>query len=629
MNSAEKLAQLQEVKSLAKRGESSAALDALRAVMTPGDDFVMQTRYSRLFETLDHGSLGLQKIRIAVLGSSTLDHFTGIFRLWLSCEGFLADLYLPPFDSVRQTVLDRQSGLYRFEPELVWLFSTFRDVSIDVLAGGSHEAVADSIRAAVAESTGLWKTLTQRISTFIIQNNADLPSERVFGNYEGACHWSRTNMLRRYNLELAEAVEPGVTIFDLDHVASVYGRSRWHDPRLWILSKHAFTLDASGHLAFNAARLVAAIRGRSKKCIVVDLDNTLWGGVIGDEGLDGIRLGYGADGEAFVAFQEYLLSLKNRGILLTVCSKNEMDVAQEPFRNHPDMRLRLNDITVFRANWDNKADNIREIASILNIGLDALVFVDDNPAERELVRRALPMVTVPEMPQDPADYVSALDGLRLFETISFSEEDKVRHLLYRDNAVRREFEQQFSDLSEYLNSLDMEAEVGRCNGFSLKRMAQLINKSNQFHLTGTRYSESKLERLNCDPNHTVLYFTLKDRFGDNGLISAVIINRDQDTYVIDTWVMSCRVLSRGMEEFICKEIISLAQLDGCVRLLGRYVPSKKNHLVAGLYERLKFLKCQEDEDGTTWWELIVNGDQIHHETCIRRGYSGGTEVCGS
>ena len=434
---------------------------------------------------------------------------------------------------------------------------------------------------------------------------------------EGSTHWGNVNVLRHFNTELAKAVRPGVTLFDLDYLSSLFGKWRWYDQRLWFHSKHAFSLDAIGPAAFHAARLISGIKGRAKKAIVLDLDNTLWGGVIGDDGLEGIRLGYGADGEAFVTFQEYLLSLKNRGVLLTVCSKNEEEIAKEPFRSHPDMKLTLDDITVFRANWHNKADNVREIASIVNLGLDAFVFVDDNPVEREFVRRSLPMVSVPELPEDPCEYINCLDRGCFFETISFSTEDKIRSVLYKENVARREFQFQFSDLSSYLQSLEMEATVGLCNSFHLKRMAQLINKSNQFHLTGTRYSEAELEEMSGRPDRTVLYFGLKDRFGDNGLISVVIVRFEGRASIVDTWVMSCRVLSRGMEEFVYRELLRMARDRNCDRILGSYVPSKKNKLVEDLYRRLNFSSIGA-EAGTTHWELALDDDTPIYEVYIRR-----------
>ena len=609
---------LNEVKTLIKKGAHQEAFAILKAMADPYDDFVLQARYAKIFKSLDINALELRKIRIAILGSNSLEHFSDIFGFWLAIESFNLELYLAPFNTIRQTVLDGESELYRFKPDVVWLFTTHRDVIIEAEHDHSLETINQNVQAVVDEYKKLWGTIQSRISAFIIQNNADLPAERVFGNMDGSTAWGKATLLRQFNVKLASMQPPGVIIYDLDHVSSLFGRGRWCDMRYWFHSKHAFSLEAIGLVSFYGAKLISALKGSAKKCIVLDLDNTLWGGVIGDDGLDGIRLGNGADGEAFVAFQDYLRALNKRGIILAVCSKNEEDNAKEPFLSHPDMRLKMDNIAVFRANWKNKADNIHDIADTLNIGLDSMVFLDDNPVERELVRSMLPMVMVPELTDDPADYITILDRLCAFETVSFSEEDKIRARMYKDNAQRKELQNNFSDISEYLKSLDMEATEGVVDDFHIKRMSQLINKSNQFHLTGTRYTVSELEGLNADSNCVVRYFNLKDRFGDNGLISVIVMKCDGETLLIDTWVMSCRVLSRGMEEFICLAMISIARDRGCKKILGRYVPSKKNQLVAGLYERLGFEKCQEDDNHTSYWELSLQDGNPEYPVYIRR-----------
>ena len=626
MDAEEKRKILKQIKGLVRDGAAKEAFSLLNTIAEPEDAFALQSRYARIYESLASDTLELQPIRLALLGSSTLEHFASVFGYWLAREGLNLDLYLASYDTIHQTILDPASELYAFDPEVVWLFTNHRDLKFSAEPGQSLESVNQVINDAVSELAVLWNAVRSRSSAHIIQNNADIPSERVFGNFEGSAPWGRANLLRRFNLDLPATMPPGSTVFDLDYLSSLYGKHKWYDHRFWFHSKHAFSLDACGFAAFHAARLVGSIKGKAKKCIVLDLDNTLWGGVIGDDGLEGIRLGTGAEAEAFVAFQHYLKALSNRGILLAVCSKNEEANAKEPFLQHPEMVLTLDDISVFKANWDNKPDNIREIAGILNIGLDSLVFVDDNPAEREHVRSALPMVTVPELPEDPAEYIPAIDKLRLFEAVSFSEEDKVRGRMYKDNVVRKTFQKQFSDLSEYLKGLDMEATVGAPDSFHLPRMAQLINKSNQFHLTGTRYSESEILALHEDADHLIRYFKLKDKFGDNGLISVLILKRDEDVIAIDTWVMSCRVLSRGMEEFICREILSIARDHGCRCIVGRYVPSKKNKLVANLYERLQFKKTLECEDGACHWEFVLGECDPDYEIYIRRATTENQET---
>jgi len=613
---------LKDIKQKIKAGKWRESFDSLAELSSPDDDFVLQTKYASLFKDMAEHLPELKKIRVAVLGSSTVTHFNDVLKFWLAREGFAASIYEAEYSTIHQTIIDPHSQLYEFKPDVVFVFTHYRDIKCELPAGSGPAVVEQTIAAAVNECVSLWKALRQKSNCHIIQSNADLPYHRVFGNYETTPVWGPTHILRQFNLNLAKALEPGVSLLDLDFLASVYGRRKWHDSRFWYHSKHAFALDATGLVAHQLAKTIGAIKGTAKKCLVLDLDNTLWGGVIADDGLEGIILGHGPAGEAFVDFQRYVLKLKERGIILAVCSKNEEDIAKEVFLKHPDMVLKLEDIVVFKANWKDKAGNIRDIAESLNIGLDSIVFVDDNPAERELVKTVLPMVNVVRMPEDPSDYIEALCSGSHFETVLFSDEDTIRSTYYRSNIERAGFQSQFSDIADYLRSLDMEMIVGEFDEFHLPRIAQLINKSNQFHLTTTRYTESEISAIRQDKLRTGLYFKLKDRFGDNGLISAVILQQQPDaSMVIDTWVMSCRVLSRGVEEFICSEIISLAHRQKCRKVIGKYIPTAKNKLVVDLYGRLHFHRTQETQ-GTTLWELSLKDDSPCYSSFIKKINAG-------
>jgi FkbH-like protein len=607
------------IKTAIKEGRGQEAFDLLRRDLEPAAPFVVQARAARVLRSLETEAK-LQPIKIAIVGSSTLDHFADILKLWLALGGFEADIYIAPFDMMVQTLLDANSEFYSFKPDVVWLFTTYRDVMLDMPPGSNLAAVQGRVGAAVREKAGLWKIIQERLRCIIIQNNADIPAHDPFSNIAGGAVWGSRSALRLYNVELSAAVIPGVVIYDLDHVSALYGKSRWVDSRYWYHSKHAAALDAVGSIAALGARLIAAAKGQAKKCLVLDLDNTLWGGVIGDDGLDGIVLGANADGEAFMAFQSWARALKERGIVLAISSKNDEANAKEPFEKHPDMRLSLSDIAVFRANWNNKAENISDIARILNIGLDSLVFVDDNPAERAIVRKFLPMVEVPELHIDPANYIQCIAERGYFETIGFSDEDRERARYYSENAQRAELELSFADTAGYLQSLQMIGEVGTLDSFHLPRMAQLINKSNQFHLTTTRYSEANLTDFAARSDHVVRYFKLRDRFGDNGLIAVIILKVVGEDILIDTWAMSCRVLARSMEEFITNEILAVARTKGCTRILGTYKPTAKNKLVSGLYQRLGFALVS-DQEGTTIWRYNVGPDSPGWVT-----YVGATEA---
>lgn len=591
---------LHRVRSGATGGEFREALAALFDALTPESDFVDQARAARSLRSMDLGVAGMRRVRIALLAGSTLDHFAPVLRLWLARMGFDAEITISAFDTAIQSILDPASDLRRSKPDIVWLFSTHRDIALETRPDADEEMLRELVGRAIATRQALWAQLLQHVGCTVIDNIADIPAEDPFGSLAGSAPWGGRTMLRRYNADLAAATPPGVVLFDLDHVASLWGRRRWEDARYWFHSRHAFALDATGSVAHAASRLIAAAFGLSKKCLVLDLDNTLWGGVIADDGLAGIALGHGEEGEAYVALHRYLKALKERGVILAVCSKNDHDTAASVFREHPDSVLRLDDFAIFVANWRNKADNIRDIASTLNIGLDSLVFVDDNPMERDIVRQHLPQVEVIDLPDDRAGYVAAIARPRWFEAVSLSTEDRQRGRHYAENNRRAAYREDFVDLAAYLRGLDMLAATGGADPFHLPRIAQLINKSNQFHLTGTRYSEAELGALALAPDCVVRHFRLADRFGDNGLIACLVLRRQGRELHVDTWVMSCRVLGRTVEEFIANDIRAMALAQGCERLVGRYVRSSKNGLVEGLYDRLGFTCSARGETEAEW-----------------------------
>ncbi|OGR07500.1 MAG: hypothetical protein A2511_12205 [Deltaproteobacteria bacterium RIFOXYD12_FULL_50_9] len=602
------------LKNKIKKGELEGAFHDICEFVNPRMDYSLQFKVARLIASIDLYRLGLKPIKIALVSTSSIEHFTDILKLWMAVAGYQATIYASKFDTVFQTILDAGSDLYKFEPDYVWIFCSYRDYSLDISPGDSDELITKEIQRVINKYKALWQVLRKNSSSFIIHNNADIPINTCFGNLDGAESWGRINCLRRINVELSSNMVDGATIFDVDSLSNLVGKSNWFDPRFWYHSKHAFSMDAYGVVASKASWVIKAAEGRSKKCIVLDLDNTIWGGVIGDDGVEGISLGASPSGEAYVDFQRFIRELKNRGIILAVCSKNDEEIAKQPFIDHPNMCLRLDDIAVFVANWNNKADNIKEIASSLNIGLDSLVFVDDNPVEREQVRANLPMVAVPELPDDPAGYIAAIADCGYFESVSFTSEDKIRNTMYRQNVERKELQNEFSDLSSFLQSLSMISKAGEITLEVLPRVSQLINKSNQFHLTTTRYSESDIQSMLSSNEYVGRFFTLQDKFGDNGLISVIILKREnKETLIVDTWVMSCRVLSRSMEKFIHREVVGIAKMMGVMRLVGRYIPSPKNKLVSGLYKELGF-SLIDDVDGVTTWEFdvksIINNDSI-------------------
>jgi FkbH-like protein len=587
---------------LAPTAGMSEGLAALRVAADPWAPFPQQATLARRLKKILPEIPHLRPLRIALLGNGTLNHFAETLVFWLALEGFRAELRLAPYGAFCQEILDPHSALYTFHPDVVWLFSTARDIDAFQVDFGAPASACEAVVAAVtSEWRNLWQRLRANAPVSIVQNNLEAPAVRVFGHYDGAVPWSRANLIRSINLVLTGAArEENVSLFDLDYAASEFGLRRWHEDRHWYQSKQPFAPDAFGLVAFQAARFLGAMKGTAKKCVVLDLDDTLWGGVVGDDGLAGIHLGDDPEGEAFVAFQDYLKTLLARGILLAVCSKNEEKVAQEPFLSHPAMRLRLQDIVVFRANWKSKADNLRDIATCLNIGLDTLVFVDNNPVERQLVRSVLPEVEVPEMPTHPAEYVAVLAAGHYFDAPSLSAEDIARTRIYSERAQREAAGSAATDLTTFLRDLDMEADSGPADAFRLPRMAQLLARTNQFHPTTTRHGEAELQVLAADPRGWVRWVSLRDRFGEHGVVSVVVLRPKKDGLLIDTWAMSCRVFSRGLEELVFLEMVRAARVLGARYLIGHYCPTAKNLPVADLFQRLGFSPDGMEDGGSRW-----------------------------
>jgi FkbH-like protein len=410
-------------------------------------------------------------------------------------------------------------------------------------------------------------------------------------------------------MELA-AENTGLHIADLASLSSFKGYQNTFDTKMYINADMVFGIDFLPAIGQSISQIIASTLGKSKKCLVLDLDNTLWGGVIGDDGMENIMIGSLGMGKAFTQLQLWCRELKNRGIILAVCSKNTLEIAQEPFISHPDMVLRLDDISLFVANWENKVDNIRYIQQVLNIGMDSMVFLDDNPFEREMVKSAIPELTVPSLPDDPADYMLFLRELNLFDTASFTEDDKDRTEQYRQQAQRTSLQNSFANEADYLASLDMHSRVKAVDKFTLPRVAQLTLRSNQFNLRTIRYNDADINEISNSKDHFTLTFTLEDKFGDNGLIAVIILkNTAEDTLFIDTWIMSCRVLKRGMENFTLNNIVQVARDNGFGKIVGEYLPTKKNGIVKDHYQNLGFT-----QNGDVWEINTIN--YINKQTFI-------------
>ncbi len=554
--------------------------------------------------------LATKKIRLAVLGSATLTHLLPAIRVAGLRRGLWIDTYEGDFGQYAQELADPTSALHRFSPNAVLLALDAHHVTAGITAGmdaPAAKAALDDIQARIAAA---WATARAAFACPIIHQTVLPLHAPLLGGNEHRLAGSPAWCVARLNAALRPmADEAGVDLLALDMRAGVDGLAHWHDAALWHRSKQEILPNAAPLYGDLVGRLLAAQQGRAFKCLVLDLDNTLWGGVIGDDGMDGIVLGQGSPlGEAYAAFQAYARELGRRGVILAVCSKNDEANALEPFDRHPEMVLRRADIACFVANWSDKAHNLRAIAETLNIGLDALVFVDDNPFERDLVRRELPMVAVPEVDDDPAGYPRAIADAGYFEGLAVTEEDRERGAQYQGNVARDALRASATDLDAYLAGLEMRLVWRRFDRVGLPRIVQLINKSNQFNLTTRRYSEPEILAVMDDPAAFGLQLRLIDRFGDNGVIGIVIGRLHADGMVhIDTWLMSCRVLGRQVEPTTLNLVAQEARRLGAKALLGEYVPSRKNGMVREHYPRLGFRSAGETPGGGSVWRCDLAG----------------------
>ena len=545
----------------------------------------------------------LASLRLGLVGGGTLGFAANAITASALRHRVLATVVLGEYGSVMQEAFDPTAPIRAAELDLLLVALDYRMLALDRAVVGRGEAEA-RLDAAMATLETIVDGLKSAASGGVMIQTVVPPVEPLFGSFDlidpGSCY----SLVVALNARIARwAEERGLILVDVARVASWVGLERWDDPGLWHSAKLPFGLCALPLYADVVARVLAAVRGKTRKALVLDLDNTLWGGVIGDDGVEGIRLGQGsASGEAFLAIQRMALDLRARGVVLAVCSKNEDAAARLPFRSHPDMLLKEEHIAVFHANWTDKASNLRAIAETLNIGLDALVFLDDNPAERAIVRRELPMVAVPEVGDDPALYPRALACAGYFEAVTVVDEDRKRADAYQANAERRALASS-SDLAGYLSSLDMVCDIRPFDSVGRARIAQLANKSNQFNLTTRRYTEAEIAAAEADPHKLTLQVRLADRFGDNGMISVVIFRKESEAWEGETWLMSCRVLGRRVEEAVLAYVARAARAAGAQALVGRYIPTEKNRMVADHYGKLGFTLVEGSAETGSLWRL--------------------------
>jgi FkbH-like protein len=554
--------------------------------------------------------LGTKPVRLAILGSCTTAHLLPAIRVAGLRRDIFVTIYEAEYGQYWQELEDTESGLHAFKPNVV-LFALDAHHLAAGVNGTMDEAAASAMEQEIlGRISACWRLAKQHFDCVVIQQIPVPLHIGLMGNNEHRLPGSKAAFIARLNAALRPLADAGgVEVLAIDDAVARDGLAAWHDSAMWHRAKQEISPKAAPMYGELLGRILGALQGKSYKCLVLDLDNTLWGGVVGDDGLAGLVLGQGsALGEAFAAFQDYARALSRRGVILAVCSKNDEANALEPFEKHPEMVLRRGDIACFVANWSNKADNLRSIAQQLNIGLDALVFVDDNPFERNLVRAELPMAAVPEVGDDPVSYAQTLADAGYFESTVISAEDRERSAQYQSNRLRESLKETATDLPSYLRGLEMVLLWRRFDAVGLTRIVQLINKTNQFNLRTQRYGEAEVRAVIDDPNAFGLQLRLTDRFGDNGII-AIVIGKLQagGDLLIDTWLMSCRVLGRQVEQATLNLVAQEALRLGAKRLVGEYLPTAKNAMVRDHYERLGFTVVSREADGSSRSVLELDG----------------------
>lgn len=559
-------------------------------------------RNLRELKALATKELDASLTKVALLGDTATQLLVTSIKGEAVARNIALDIYEGEYNQVERQLLDPTSDLYLFDASIVIIFQSTHKLCEyhSMLSTEKQELVAEerlSFLASVCENPAF-------VDKKIIYFNYPEIEDTVFGSYANKVEASFSFQVRKLNYELMHLSRqyPNLFICDIAGLQNLFGRQFMFSPNVYMSTEMVLSVNALPYVASRVVDIIGAIKGQFKKCLILDLDNTVWGGVIGDDGLEGIELGHGLGiGKAFTEFQMWVKKLKQRGIIICVASKNNEDTAKEPFEKHPDMVLKLDDIAVFMANWETKVDNIRAIQSILNIAFDSMVFLDDNPFERNIVRENIPGITVPELPEDPGKYLEYLYSLNLFETASYSNADKDRTKQYQVEAKRVSLAKTFTNEADFLKSLDMVSTVSGFTKFNTPRVAQLSQRSNQFNLRTIRYTEADISSMAENPDVIDLSFTLEDKFGDNGLIAVIIMKKqDEETLFVDTWFMSCRVLKRGMENFTLNTMVECARKKGFKRIIGEYLPTPKNKMVEQHYPNLGFSLSDEASDGVKY-----------------------------
>ena len=566
------------------------------------------------------GSTFIEK-KIAILGGQTTQNIKLVLELFLLNYGIKPTFYESEYNQWFEDGMFPNPELEEFNPDLIYVCTCIRNI-VDFPHVSDDKGTVDSKRKVVVDKfSALWDTLSSKYHCPIIQNNFEYPFFRLMGNKDASNYHGRVNYVTKINCEFYDYAQTHENFYicDVNYISSTYGLDRWADPYYWHMYKYAVAVPAIPYLSFNVANIIKSIYGKNKKAFNLDLDNTLWGGIVGDDGTDNIEIGQETSlAQTYSEFQEYIKLHKQIGVLLTVNSKNDEQNAVSGFER-PDSVLKMDDFISFKANWNPKSMNLSETATEMSLLPEAFVFVDDNPAERAIIERELPGVAIPAI-DGVEHYIKTIDKSGFFEVTNISSDDLKRNEMYQENAKRAKLQSSFSNYEDYLKSLEMKGEIQSFIPMYMSRIAQLTNKSNQFNLTTKRYSQSDIEEVAADPNRITLYGKLGDKFGDNGVVSIVIgriDGADKDELHMELWLMSCRVLKRDMEFAMMDELVEKATAAGIKRIIGYYYPTAKNSMVKDFYALQGFEKINEDEEGNTVWKFDISNGYTKKQSVIK------------
>lgn len=546
------------------------------------------------------------EVKIAILGGSTTNDIKDILELFLLNQGFKPSFYESAFGQYWQDAMFENKELILFQPDIIFVHTSNRNIEKYPALKNSEEEISALLDHQYKYFEVMWDKLATTFNCPIIQNNFEMPFYRLLGNTDVSDIHGHTNYVTCLNSKLYKYAQSHKNFYinDINYLSADYGLKEWLNPFYWHMYKYSLCVPAIPYLSFSVSNIIKSLYGKNKKALVLDLDNTLWSGVIGDDGIDGIEIGHETPlGEIYSEFQGYLKSLKELGIMLNVNSKNDYEYAMAGL-NHIEGILNADEFIVIKANWENKDTNISQIANELNLSSDSIVFIDDNPAERDLIKNQLPNISVPDL-GSVENYIEVIDRSGFFEVTNFSDDDIKRNEMYKENIQRTKYQQNFKNYDKYLKSLEMIAVIKEFENIYLPRIVQLINKTNQFNLTTKRYTENEMEAILHNDNYIKLYGKLKDKFGDNGIVTVVIGKKSESTLDIILWLMSCRVLKRGMEYAMLDELVEKAKECNINKLRGHYYSTTKNPMVKDFYGKLGFQKINEKDNGDTAWELDI------------------------